>query len=132
VAIGTGCAAAVVAAATLVAPAAGGHGTPLSTGPCGTIVSAVWTRNAAGVVTHGRRYRVVSERLPCFVVTRLAAELIPLRTARAFAAARPAGYLCLALGTAANPYRPATAVGTCLQKPVASPPPRSFSWRPAG
>jgi len=79
---------------------------------------------------HGRRYRVTTERLPCFVATRLAAQLIPLRTRTALAAARPPGYLCLALGTAANPYRPATAIGTCLQKPLTSRPPRSFSWRP--
>ena len=57
---------------------------------------------------HGRRYRVTTERLPCFVATRLAAQLIPLRTRTALAAARPPGYVCLALGTAANPYRPAT------------------------
>ena len=81
---------------------------------------------------HGLRYRVTTERLPCFVATRLAAQLIPLRTRTALAAARPPGYLCLALGTAANPYRPATAIGTCLQKPLTSLPPRSFSWRPLG
>lgn len=122
--------AASLAAAVLLSAASSGPGA--SVRPCATLVSEPWTRTLAGRTTHGRRYRVVAERLPCFVVTRLAAGLIPLRTQTAFVAARPRGYVCAALGMAANPYRPATAVGTCLQKPLASPPSRSFSWRPAG
>lgn len=127
--IGTITAAVLVAAAALVAPSAG-QSSSAASGPCATVVSVPWTRTADGRVTHGRRYRVESERISCFVATRLAAQLIPLRTRPVFEAARPTGYLCVALGTAANPYRPATAVGTCLQKPLGSPPPRSFSWRP--
>jgi hypothetical protein len=97
---------------------------------CATLVGSPWTAATPDGVIRGHRYRVTSERLPCFVATRLAAQLIPLRTRKALAAARPPGYLCLALGTSANPYRPATAIGTCLQKPLTTQPPRSFSWRP--
>jgi hypothetical protein len=126
--IGTITAAALAAAALL--GAAVGEARDSASRPCATLVSAPWTRTADGRVTHGERYRVESERISCFVVTRLAAQLIPLRTRAAFDARRPAGYVCIALGAGLNPYRPRTAVGTCFQKPVASPPPRSFSWRP--
>jgi hypothetical protein len=126
--IGTITVAALVTAA-LLGTAAGEAGSSASR-RCATLVSVPWTRTADGRVTHGRRYRVESERLSCFVVTRLAAQLIPLRTRTAFESARPVGYVCIALGAGLNPYRPRTAVGTCFQKPVASPPPRSFSWRP--
>ena len=127
--IGTIMAAVLVATAAFVAPSAG-RPSPAASRPCARLVSVPWTRSAEGLVTHGRRYRVESERIPCFVVARLAAQLIPLRTRSAFDAARPAGYVCIALGAGLNPYRPRTAVGTCLQKPLTSPPPRSFSWRP--
>ena len=120
----------LVATATLVASSAG-MPSPDASRPCTRLVSVTWTRSAEGRVTHGRRYRVESERISCFVVTRLAAQLIPLRTRPALEASRPVGYVCLALGTGANPYRPATAIGTCLQKPLGTPPSRSFSWRPA-
>ena len=123
---------AVAVAAAALLPAAAGEAGDASFRRCSTLVSIRWTSTTPAGVTHGRRYRVDSERLSCFVVTRLAAQLIPLRTSKAFDAARPPGYVCAALGTAANPYRPATAIGTCLQKPLRSPPPRSFSWRPAG
>ena len=119
----------LVATAALVAPSAG-MPSPDASRPCTTLVSIPWTRTADGRVSHGRRYRVESERIPCFIVTRLAAQLIPLRTRTAFESARPVGYVCIALGAGLNPYRPRTAVGTCFQKPVATPPPRSFSWRP--
>ena len=118
-----------IAAAALLAPGAGEAG-PSANRACATLVSTPWTRTVGDSVTRGSRYRVVSERLPCVLVTRLAEQLIPLRTRSRFDAARPAGYVCIALGAGLNPYRPRTAVGTCLQKPVASPPPRSFSWRP--
>ena len=127
--IGTITATAFVAAALLGTAAGQAAGT--TSRPCTTLVSLPWTRTADGRVTHGSRYRIESEHLSCFVVTRLAAQLIPLRTRAAFDAARPAGYVCIALGAGLNPYRPRTAVGTCFQKPVATPPPRSFSWRPA-
>jgi len=127
--IGTITAGVLAAAATLVATAAG-LSSPAASRPCTTLVSVQWTRTADGRITHGRRYRVESERISCFVVTRLAAQLIPLRTKSAFDAARPVGYVCIPLGAGLNPYRPRTAVGTCFQKPVATPPPRSFSWRP--
>ena len=122
--------AAALAAAALFGAAGREAGGSSASRRCATVVSVPWTRTADGRVTHGRRYRVESERISCFVATRLAAQLIPLRTRPVFEAARPTGYLCVALGTAANPYRPATAVGTCLQKPLGSPPARSFSWRP--
>jgi hypothetical protein len=118
-----------VAAAALLAAPAGGT-SPLVSRRCPTLVSVEWTSTAQGRVTHGQGYRVDSRRLPCFLVRRLAAQLIPLRTTAAFAAARPVGYVCAALGTAANPFRPATAIGFCLQKPLGRPPERSFTWRP--
>ena len=121
--------AAALAAAALLGATAGEAGSSASR-RCATVVSVPWTRTADGRVTHGRHYRVESERISCFVVTRLAVQLIPLRTRAAFEAGRPTGYVCIALGAGLNPYRPRTAVGTCFQKPVASPPPRSFSWRP--
>ena len=122
---------AVASAALVVAPSAARSGESASR-RCATVVSIRWTSTTPAGVTHGRRYRVDSERLPCSLAVRLAAQLIPLRTSRGFDAARPAGYVCIALGTAANPYRPATTIGTCLQKPLTSLPPRSFSWRPLG
>jgi hypothetical protein len=121
---------ALAAAAAALLPAAASEAGGTASRRCPTVVSIRWTATTTAGVTHGRRYRVDGERLSCFVAVRLAAQLIPLRTSRAFDAARPAGYVCAALGTAANPYRPATAIGTCLQKPLRSPPPRSFSWRP--
>ena len=126
--IGTITAAAVAVAALLGASAGEAQGT--ATRRCATLVRIPWTRAADGRVSHGERYRVESERLSCFVVTRLAAQLIPLRTRTAFESARPVGYVCIALGAGLNPYRPRTAVGTCFQKPLTSPPSRSFSWKP--
>jgi len=127
--IGTITAAVLAATVVLVAPSAG-QPSPVATRPCATLVSIPWTRTVDGHVTRGRRYRVESERISCFVATRLASQLIPLRTRSAFDAARPSGYVCVALAAGLNPYRPRTAVGTCLQKPLTTPPPRSFSWRP--
>jgi hypothetical protein len=119
---------AALAAMTLLAPA--GRAAPSAVRTCATITGIRWTSTFQGRVTHGRRYRVTAERLPCLVAVRLAAQLIPLRTAAAFAAHRPVGYVCIPLGTGANRFRPATALGLCLQKPVDRSPPRSFAWNP--
>jgi hypothetical protein len=114
----------------LLIPAAGGA-RPAQVVRCETLVSSQWTHYARdGGVARGQRYRVEAERLPCFLAVRLATQLIPLRTKAAFAQRRPAGFLCLPLAVGANRYRPATAVGLCLQKPVARTPGRSFSWHP--
>jgi hypothetical protein len=123
-------AAGAVAATLLLLPAAG-RASPSAPRVCATLASAGWTSTVNGRVTHGRRYRVFAERLPCVVAVRLAEQLIPLRTVAALAERRPVGYVCIALGRGTNRFRPATAVGLCLQKPVASGPERSFSWRPA-
>jgi hypothetical protein len=123
---------AIAAAATalaLLAPSSGGAGHTKAV-RCETLVSTEWTYLGRERVSRGLRYRVDAERLPCFVAVRLATQLIPLRTKEAFARARPPGYVCAALGVSANRYRPATAVGICLQKPVTRSPERSFSWRP--
>jgi hypothetical protein len=122
-------AALVVAAAVLLAAPARGTSL-LASRRCPTLVSVEWTRTVQGRVTRGQGYRIDSTRLPCVLVRRLAAQLIPLRTTAAFAAARPVGYVCAALGTAANPFRPATAIGLCMQKPLMRSPERSFTWRP--
>jgi hypothetical protein len=117
----------VVAALVAASTAAAG---PSRTVRCATLVNISWTSTVDGRITHGRRYRVDADRLPCFVAVRLAEQLIPLRTSAAFAERRPIGYICIPLGTGTNRYRPATAVGLCLQKPVGRAPERSFSWRP--
>ena len=119
---------ALAVATLLLAPA--GRAEPSAARTCATLTGIRWTSTFQGRVTHGRRYRVTAERLPCVIAVRLAAQLIPLRTAAAFAEHRPVGYVCIALGTGANRFRPATALGLCLQKPVASTPARSFSWNP--
>jgi hypothetical protein len=120
----------VVTAAALLAPVDGGA-RPAQAVRCETLVSSQWTHYARdGRVTRGLRYRVEAERLPCFLAVRLATQLIPLRTKAAFAEHRPTGFLCLPLAAGANRYRPATAIGLCLQKPVARTPGRSFSWHP--
>ncbi len=115
-----------VAVAGLLAPSVG----QAKSVRCETLVSTPWTFHGTARTARGQRYEVVAERLPCFVAVRLATQLIPLRTKDAFARASPPGYVCVPLGVSANRYRPATAVGLCLQKPVASPRDRSFSWRP--
>jgi hypothetical protein len=112
----------------LLAPA--GRAEPSAGRTCATLTGIRWTSTFQGHVTHGRRYRVTAERLPCVVAVRLAAQLIPLRTSAAFAENRPVGYVCIPLGTGANRFRPATALGLCLQKPISSTPSRSFSWHP--
>lgn len=122
--------AAIAAALLLLAPAAG-RASAATPHLCATLASTAWTSTVNGRVTHGRRYRVLAERLPCVVAVRLAEQLIPLRTVAALAERRPVGYVCIALGRGTNRFRPATTVGLCLQKPVASGPERSFSWRPA-
>ena len=119
-----------LAVAVLVVVPPAGRAEPSVQRTCATLVSTRWTSTFQGRVTHGRRYRVTAERLPCLVAVRLAAQLIPLRTAAAFAENRPVGYVCIPLGTGANRFRPATALGLCLQKPVAATPSRSFSWEP--
>ena len=120
---------AAVAAVALLGPSSGGANTAKAV-RCETLVSTQWTFHGRERVSRGLRYRVDAERLPCFLALRLATQLIPLRTKDAFARARPPGYVCMALGVSANRYRPATAVGLCLQKPVTRTPERSFSWRP--
>ena len=122
-------AAGLVAAALAAAPS--GAAAPSKTVRCQTLVSTQWTYLGREHVSRGLRYRVDAERLPCFLALRLAMQLIPLRTKDALARARPPGYVCAALGVSANRYRPATAVGVCLQKPVTRSPERSFSWRPS-
>jgi hypothetical protein len=121
---------AVAALAAVLPLAPAGRAEPSTLRTCATLTGIRWTSTFQGHVTHGRRYRVTAERLPCVVAVRLAAQLIPLRTSAAFAENRPVGYVCIPLGTGANRFRPATALGLCLQKPVASKPARSFSWHP--
>jgi hypothetical protein len=116
--------------ATALAAASAADAGSAKTVRCATLVSIQWTYHGRERVSRGLRYRVDAERLPCFLALRLATQLIPLRTKDAFARARPSGYVCAALGVSANRYRPATAVGICLQKPVTRSPERSFSWRP--
>ena len=117
-------------AATAILLASVGRAEPSAARTCATITGTRWTSTFQGRVTHGRRYRVTAERVPCLVAVRLAAQLIPLRTVVAFAEHRPVGYVCVALGAGANRFRPATALGLCLQKPVSTSPARSFSWNP--
>jgi hypothetical protein len=128
----TGLATSAIASALLLLPAPGeGRASRFAPRVCATVASSQWTSTVNGRITHGRRYRVVAERLPCLVAVRLAEQLIPLGTSAAFAERRPVGYVCIPLGRGTNRFRPASAVGLCLQKPVASGPERSFSWRPA-